>query len=382
MLLRGKEVVRGFAGHAYLIEIGHTSRDDESCSKGKESSCMDSLRPENTVRLAEHGRYGFVPTHEGTSFESMVQAFSAGYGVFGAQPLKNERNFAWAADLRRTEALTTVHSVYQSPWIIRTLDESPQHLTFFLPHTGSFRVSIGRRTVESGAGHLLMANNHEAGDRVLQGGPHRSDALFLDWKVVRQALTSLVETPLSESLDLEPILDLSTQAGQLIGNLVQTIVQGMRDGGPLLSSPLAAAAMSQTLAHLVIRFARHRLSDRLERKNVSLIAPWHVRRAIEYMHANIAEPLTMTMVADDVGVSLRALQTGFKAFRGTSPAGYLRTIRLQAAREQLRDPTNQQSVREICAIWGFAHAGRFSIVYRSTFGESPRDTRLRAERLR
>lgn len=350
--------------------------------QGKESSCMRSLRPENTARAPEHEAYGFVPAHEGANFESMVQAFSTGYGVFGGQPLSNDRSFAWAADLRRTEAFTMFHSVYQSSWTIRTLDESPQHLAFYMPYTGSFRLSVGKRTVESGAGHLLMANNHEAGDRVIQGGPHRSDVLFLDWKVVKRALSSLVETPLSESLDLEPVLDLSTQPGQLIGNLARTVVQGMRESGPLLSSPLAAAAMSETLAHLVIRFARHRLSDHLEKKKVSLIAPWHVRRAIDYMHANIAEPLTMTMVADDVGVSLRALQTGFKAFRGTSPAGYLRTIRLQAAREQLRDPTNQQSVREICAIWGFAHAGRFSIVYRSTFGESPRDTRLRAERLR
>ncbi|MBX5000800.1 helix-turn-helix transcriptional regulator [Rhizobium lentis] len=343
---------------------------------------MDSLRPETIARLAEHEGFGFTPTHKGANFESMVQAFSAGYGVFGAQPLKNDRRFAWAADLRRTEALTVLHSAYQSSWTIRTLEDSPQHLAFFMPHSGSFRLSIGKRTVESGAGHLLMANNHEAGDRVIQGGPHRSDVLFLDWKVVKRTLASLVEPPLSESLDLDPVLDLATQSGQLIGNLLQTIVQGMRNGGPLLSSPLAAAAMSETLAHLVLRFGRHRFSHHLERKKVSLIAPWHVRRAIDYMHANIAEPLTMTMVADGVGVSLRALQTGFKAFRGTSPAGYLRTIRLQAAREHLRDPTNQQSVREICAIWGFAHAGRFSIIYRNTFGESPRDTRLRAERLR
>ncbi|MBY3595149.1 AraC family transcriptional regulator (plasmid) [Rhizobium bangladeshense] len=343
---------------------------------------MDWLRAEKLGRLGEPECYGFEPTHEGTSFESMVQAFSAGYGVFDAQPLRDDRKFAWAADLRRTEALTVLHSVYQSSWTIRTLDESPQHLAFFMPHTGSFRLSIGKRTVESGAGHLLMANNHEAGDRVVQGGPHRSDALFLDWKVVKRMLASLVEKPLSASLDLDPVLDRTTQSGQLIGNLLQTIVQGMRGDGPLMSSPLAAAAISETLAHLVIRFGRHRFSDQLEKQKVSLVAPWHVRRAIDYMHANIAEPLTMTMVADDVGVSLRALQTGFKAFRGTSPAGYLRTIRLQAAREQLRDPTNQQTVREICAIWGFAHAGRFSIIYRNTFGESPRDTRLRAERLR
>ncbi|MBP2448175.1 AraC family transcriptional regulator [Rhizobium leguminosarum] len=342
---------------------------------------MISSRYDNTARAPERESYGFAPTHQGRDFESMVQTLSAGYGVFAAQPLGNDRNFAWAADLRRGDGFTVLHSAFRSSWTVRTLSETPQHLAFYLPHTGSFRVSIGKKSVESGAGHLLMANNHEAGDRFVQG-PHTSDVLFLDWKVVKRMLLSLMETPLSESLDLEPVLDLATQSGQLIGNLVQTIVQGMRNGGPLLSSPLAMATMSETLAHLVIRFGHHRLSGHLEKKKVSLVAPWHVRRAIDYMHANIAEPLTMTVVANDVGVSLRALQTGFKAFRGTSPAGYLRTIRLQAAREQLRDPTNQRSVREICAIWGFGHAGRFSIIYRSTFGESPRDTRMRAERLR
>jgi transcriptional regulator GlxA family with amidase domain len=79
-----------------------------------------------------------------------------------------------------------------------------------------------------------------------------------------------------------------------------------------------------------------------------------------------------------VGVSLRALQNGFKAFGGTSPGGYLRTIRLQAAHDQLADPLNQKSVREICAMWGFFHPGRFSIAYRSAFGECPKDTRMRA----
>ncbi|MBX5156881.1 MULTISPECIES: AraC family transcriptional regulator [unclassified Rhizobium] len=342
---------------------------------------MISSRYENTARAPERENYGFAPMHQGRDFESMVQTLSAGYGVFAAQPLGNDRIFPWAADLRRGNGFTVLHSVFQSSWTVRTLNETPQHLAFYLPHTGSFRVSIGKRSVESGAGHLLMANNHEADDRFVQG-PHTSDVLFLDWGVVKRMLVSLMETPLSESLDLEPVLDLATQSGQLIGNLVQTIVQGMRNGGPLLSSPLAMATMSETLAHLVIRFGHHRLSGQMEKKKISLVAPWHVRRAIDYMHAKIAEPLTMAMVADNVGVSLRALQTGFKAFRGTSPACYLRSIRLQAAREQLRDPTNQRSVREICAIWGFAHAGRFSIIYRGTFGESPRDTRLRAERLR
>ncbi|MGO8657025.1 AraC family transcriptional regulator, partial [Rhizobium ruizarguesonis] len=95
-----------------------------------------------------------------------------------------------------------------------------------------------------------------------------------DWKVVRRMLVSLMETPILESLDLEPVVDLATPSGQLIGSLVQTIVQGMRNDGPLLSSPLAVAAMGETLANLVIRFGRHRLSGHMEKKKVSLVAPW------------------------------------------------------------------------------------------------------------
>ncbi|QND46033.1 AraC family transcriptional regulator (plasmid) [Rhizobium lusitanum] len=344
---------------------------------------MISIRSENlSLCIPDQSTSSFAPTHEGDDFESMVQAFSAGYGAFGAKPLSGDRPFTWAADLRRTGPFTMFHSAYQSSWEIRTLNETPQHLAFYIPHTGSFRLSIGQKTVEGGSGHLLMANNHEASDRLVQGDPHRSDALFLDWKVVTRMLVAHFETPILSPLNLEPVVDLAKPSGQLIGNLARTIVHGMRNGGALLSSPLAVSMLSETLADLVIRFADHRLSNQLESKKVSMIAPWHVRRAIDYMHANISDPFTMTMVADAAGVSIRALQTGFKAFKGTSPGAYLRAIRLTAARDQLQNPANTLSVGEICATWGFFNPGRFSVIYRSAFGESPSDTRSRAAVLR
>lgn len=94
--------------------------------------------------------YGFTPTHEGGDFESMVQAFTTGYGVFGAKPLHSDRNFAWATDLRASGTLTAVHSVFQSAFEVRTLDETPQHLAFYIPHSGSVRLTVGNRTVEGG----------------------------------------------------------------------------------------------------------------------------------------------------------------------------------------------------------------------------------------
>lgn len=122
-----------------------------------------------------------------------------------------------------------------------------------------------------------------------------------------------------------------------------TMMSGMRDNGPLLRSPIAMAHLTQALADLVVRLVPHQLSHLLNKKP-SLIAPRHVRRAIEYMQANINQPITMPIVAEAAGVSLRALQMGFRAFRDTTPAAYLMMLRLRAARQDLLDPGNIQAV--------------------------------------
>jgi transcriptional regulator GlxA family with amidase domain len=127
----------------------------------------------------------------------------------------------------------------------------------------------------------------------------------------------------------------------------------------------------------LVRSVPHRFSHLLDKK-IHLIAPRHVRRAIDFMQANIGQPFTMQTVAEDVGVSVRSLETSFRAFKGTTPGAYLRTMRLRAAREDLLNPSTRQSVRDICLKWGFFHFGRFSMVYKATFGESPSDTRKRA----
>ncbi|MGO7601855.1 helix-turn-helix domain-containing protein, partial [Rhizobium ruizarguesonis] len=61
------------------------------------------------------------------------------------------------------------------------------------------------------------------------------------------------------------------------------------------------------------------------------------------------------MNAEAAGVSSRALETGFRAFRGTSPAVYLLTLRLRAARKDLLDPESKETMKAICLKWGFFH---------------------------
>ncbi|MFB7632569.1 AraC family transcriptional regulator [Streptomyces sp. NPDC056149] len=105
------------------------------------------------------------------------------------------------------------------------------------------------------------------------------------------------------------------------------------------------------------------------------VAPPTVRRAMEIIEGHAAEPLTVTEIADCVGVGVRALQEGFRRHLDTTPLAYLREVRLDRIRKELlaSDP-GTTTVTTIASRWGFLHPGRFSVAYRERFGETPSKT--------
>lgn len=337
--------------------------------------------PMSSIDFAMHqnAHLDFSPRFQGSNFEQMVESFTGNFGPFDASPVGRARDFHWKADFWSDGTLTLVTGQYFSEWRVKAVSETSEWLSIIVPRAGAVNVALGRNTIEGAPGQILLVNNHEAERFFVRGEPHLSDVLRLDWTVITQAVAAAFDTPQTAVLALSPIVDLSTPAGQMIGNLVRAIIGGMRNDGPLLHSPIAMSHLTQAIADLVVRSVPHRLSHLLEKKPF-MIAPWHVRRAIEFMHANIGQPITIPMVAEAAGVSLRALESGFRAFKETTPSAYLRDIRLRAVREDLLDPTNRQTVREICLKWGFCHAGRFSATYRASYGEAPSDTKKRATR--
>jgi AraC-like DNA-binding protein len=87
----------------------------------------------------------------------------------------------------------------------------------------------------------------------------------------------------------------------------------------------------------------------------------------EGMHAGI----TISDVAAQLSVSVRALQAGFKKWRQSSPHTALRRARLMGARKEFENPDFSTSVTDIAMKFGFAHVGRFGMAYKEEFGESP-----------
>jgi AraC-like DNA-binding protein len=113
------------------------------------------------------------------------------------------------------------------------------------------------------------------------------------------------------------------------------------------------------------------------RKRARPIAPRDVRRAVEYLHENVAAPVTLGNLVRECGVAGRTLLKHFQDFKGVSPMRYLRNLRLEQAHEALREG-RVRHVSDAASRWCFGHPGRFSIEYRRRFGESPSDTLTRA----
>ena len=100
-------------------------------------------------------------------------------------------------------------------------------------------------------------------------------------------------------------------------------------------------------------------------------SPAAVRRAEEFMEANITETLTLPGIAFASGATVRTLNRTFQRFRGCSPMERLRELRLDYARQLLSAPDNNTSVADVACACGFAHLGRFSGAYLKRFHEHP-----------
>jgi transcriptional regulator GlxA family with amidase domain len=129
---------------------------------------------------------------------------------------------------------------------------------------------------------------------------------------------------------------------------------------------------------LVNRVCEQALTDRVrnpgDRQRLPLRARLGVQNAkvlaiIEYMEANISEPLPLVDIAGFVGLSRRQIERLFQQHMGRSPARYYLEVRLDRARHLLMQSTIP--VVDVAIACGFVSASHFSKCYREMYGKSP-----------
>ena len=114
--------------------------------------------------------------------------------------------------------------------------------------------------------------------------------------------------------------------------------------------------------------------DRSDSQRISMQARLGVRdrklaQAIDIMRANTEEPLSPDDLAEATGVSTRQLERLFARYLGLSPARYYMSLRLEKARNLLRQ--TDLSIAEVSVLCGFVSSSHFSRSYKTAFGVPP-----------
>ena len=105
-----------------------------------------------------------------------------------------------------------------------------------------------------------------------------------------------------------------------------------------------------------------------------------LKRATDFIEANLASPLGLETLSQAAGASPRTLEIAFREVFNITMVQYIKNRRLTAINRLLLDPQyHVASVSSLSRAHGFKQMGHFARDYRSLFGESPSDT-LRMQR--
>lgn len=246
---------------------------------------------------------------------------------------------------------------------------------FFLqiPETVGFEALLEGRYVDFPVGAVQLA------------GPGRR--LSLRWRggcrslVVRSRSTTVADH-LARLSQAEPMprlpekLLLSTPPGASLARFIGVLRGEAERDSPLFNTPLACRQAEHMLVALLLEAA-----GLLEEPERAPAPPscYYVKRAQDFIHANVAEPIGLADIVVAGGVSVRALYAGFRRELGQPPMAYLKALRLDRTRAALTDADpGTTRVTDVAAEWGFFHFGKFAADYRSRFGEKPSETLRRA----
>ncbi|MEM6884238.1 MAG: helix-turn-helix domain-containing protein [Verrucomicrobiota bacterium] len=159
----------------------------------------------------------------------------------------------------------------------------------------------------------------------------------------------------------------------------------MRTGTPIIN---ALCPTPEKGSNAAIIFSKIPLLDR-KGKIIGLAGVWREAESIQslppaygrfaiilaHMHQHYDQPTSVDTLAKQAGLSRSQFNRTFKKLFGLSPHDYLKSLRINAAAQQLRE--TELTTTEIALQSGFYDHSHFSKVFKSIMGVTPRHYRKR-----
>lgn len=103
--------------------------------------------------------------------------------------------------------------------------------------------------------------------------------------------------------------------------------------------------------------------------------PQAFKAAVLFIQEHAGDDISVNDIASEACLTPRAVQYLFRQQVDATPTEYLRRVRLFRAHLDLID--GERATTTVAAVarrWGFAHTGRFAVLYREVYGQSPHTT--------
>jgi transcriptional regulator GlxA family with amidase domain len=182
----------------------------------------------------------------------------------------------------------------------------------------------------------------------------------IHWDYHDSFMEEFPEIPLVRNVFVADEKHITASGGSATADLMLHLIE--RDHGRDL-----AVAVADQMVYTAVRESTAEQRVSLQSRN-GMRNP-HLTKAIARMQAHIEEPISPSIIAEELGISTRQLERLFGRYLNTSPKKYFMELRLERARHLLLQ--TEMSVTEIACACGFEATGHFTRVYKGAYGVTP-----------
>jgi AraC-like DNA-binding protein len=197
--------------------------------------------------------------------------------------------------------------------------------------------------------------------------PFLSFVLQIDPVIVRKVSVEMLEQRRSEMLAEATPRPSTAFVSALDAGLMSSVIRFLR---ALTTGPDRRILAPAYLQEMVYRVLQAEQYERLLEIAASQQNHDPIARVIAYLHENLAEPVTVADLAEQVAMSPSTFTALFRQSTGKSPYQFVKEMRLTRARDLL--VRGNGTVASVSRAVGYPHASHFINEFRRRFGLSPR----------